>query len=244
MARYDLRHYDGVLAYGSVVRAIYLDRGWAQQAWTWHEAADVPLFKPELGKTRMGDLVWIGNWGDGERTRELREYLLQPARELGLSGSVFGVRYPKTARAAIARTGLVYRGWVANHRVPLIFAQHAVTVHVPRRPYVRALPGIPTIRLFEALACGIPLVSAPWDDTEGLFSAGDDYLLARDGEEMARLLREVRADPELARHHAQHGRGTILRRHTCGHRVDELLSIARQLGVDVQETRATAVSVS
>ena len=37
-----------------------------------------------------------------------------------------------------------------------VFAQHKVTVHVPRRPYVEALPGIPTIRPFEALASRVP----------------------------------------------------------------------------------------
>jgi spore maturation protein CgeB len=40
------------------------------------------------------------------------------------------------------------------------------------------LPGIPTIRVFEALACGIPLVSAPWDDSEHLFRPGEDFLVA------------------------------------------------------------------
>ena len=52
-----------------------------------------------------------------------------------------------------------------------------MTVHVPRRPYVDALPGIPTIRVFEALACGIPLVSAPWRDEEGLFRHRDRIFL-------------------------------------------------------------------
>ena len=52
-------------------------------------------------------------------------------------------------------------------------------MHVPRGPYAEALPGIPTIRVFEALACGIPLVSAPWDDCEGLFQPGRDYLSRR-----------------------------------------------------------------
>jgi spore maturation protein CgeB len=242
MARYDLRHYDGVLAYGEVIRRIYLRRGWAERVWTWHEAADVRVFKPRLGQERSGDLVWIGNWGDGERTRELRELLLRPARGLSLSGSVFGVRYPKTGRAAIARTGLAYRGWVANHRVPLIFAQHAVTVHVPRRPYVKALPGIPTIRPFEALACGIPLVSAWWDDAEGLFTPGEDYLVAHDGGEMTRLLGEVLRDRDLRTHLVQHGRRTILARHTCAHRVDELLAILAELGVDTGEEAAAAAA--
>ncbi len=240
MARYDLRHYDGVLAYGEILSRIYLERGWAEHAWTWHEAADVRLFRPLLGRERAGDLAWIGNWGDGERTAELEEFLLEPARALGLSGSVFGVRYPDDAREAMARAGLPYRGWVANHRVPEIFARHAVTVHIPRRPYVEALPGIPTIRPFEALACGIPLLCSRWDDVDGLFTPGDDFLVANDGDEMRALLDRVLRDRELARHLAQHGRRTVLERHTCGHRVDELLAVAAELGVETAEVADTA----
>ena len=41
MAAYDLEHYDGVLAFGGVIRDRYLAHGWASRAWTWHEAADV-----------------------------------------------------------------------------------------------------------------------------------------------------------------------------------------------------------
>jgi spore maturation protein CgeB len=232
MARYDLRHYDGVLTYGEVLREIYVRREWAERAWTWHEAADVRVFRPLLGRERAGDLVWIGNWGDGERTAELAEFLLEPARALGLTGSVFGVRYPAAARRAIAAAGLPYRGWVANHRVPEIFARHAVTVHIPRRPYVDALPGIPTIRPFEALACGIPLVCSRWDDVEALFQPGEDFLVALDGKQMSAMIETVLRDRELARHLAQHGRRTVLERHTCGHRVEELLGIATELGLE------------
>jgi spore maturation protein CgeB len=100
---------------------------------------------------------------------------------------------------------------------------------VPRRPYVEALPGIPTIRPFEALACGIPLVSAPWRDDDRLFTAGKDYLVARDGAEMKRQLRAVLEDQGLAKSLADHGRETVLARHTCAHRVDELFSILEEL---------------
>ena len=240
MAAYDLRHYDGVLAYGRVIAELYLERGWARRAWTWHEAADVRLFRPLLGRDRAGDLVWIGNWGDDERTAELHEFLIEPARELGLSGSAFGVRYPKEGRDAIQAAGLAYRGWIANHHVPEVFARHAVTVHVPRRAYVETLPGIPTIRPFEALACGIPLVVAGWRDTEGLFSEGDDYLAVRDGREMVQCLRELLDSHDLCRRLAQHGRQTILARHTCAHRVDELLGIASELGIE--DSRLTAAA--
>jgi spore maturation protein CgeB len=109
----------------------------------------------------------------------------------------------------------------------MAFATHRVTVHVPRRPYVEHLHGIPTIRPFEAMACGIPLVSAPWEDAEGLFRAGDDYLVARDRHEMERHLRAVLEDSDLAAHLARNGRERILERHTCAHRVDELLAIVQ-----------------
>ncbi|HWG55834.1 MAG TPA: glycosyltransferase [Gaiellaceae bacterium] len=229
MARYDLSHYDGVLAFGAVLRDLYLERGWAADAWTWHEAADTRILRPAPTAPDGCDLVWIGNWGDGERTKELEEFLLAPARALDLTGTVHGVRYPDEAREAVARSGLDYRGWLPNHEVPHVFARHRITVHVPRRPYVEALPGIPTIRPFEALACGIPLVSAPWDDAEGLFRPGEDHLVARDGREMCRALDAVLSDAELAASLRREGLRTIAERHTCSHRVDELLAVVREL---------------
>jgi spore maturation protein CgeB len=229
MAAYDLRHYDGVLAFGSVIRDLYRKQGWAQRAWTWHEAADHRVFHPIPGEPREGDLVWVGNWGDDERTAELHEFLLEPVKALGLNARIHGVRYPEHALRSLADAGITYGGWLPNYQAPQLFARYGVTVHVPRRPYVAALPGIPTIRVFEALACGIPLLSAPWDDSEGLFEPGADFLVARNGVEMREHLRAVLHDPALARSLAEHGRKTILARHTCAHRVDELLAIYAEL---------------
>jgi spore maturation protein CgeB len=230
MARIDLGHYDGVLAFGEVLRAIYLDRGWCARAYTWHEAADVRVFHPQVvAPDEPDDLVWVGNWGDEERSAEIARFLIEPARKLGLHGTVHGVRYPAEAVAALEAAGLRHRGWVPNFQVPELFARHRATVHIPRRPYARALPGIPTIRVFEALACGIPLVSAPWDDAEDLFRVGRDYLVASDGREMTEQLAWVLANPDEARTMAEDGRRTILARHTCGHRVDQLLDIVAEL---------------
>lgn len=228
MAALDLRDYDGVLAFGAAVAARYREHGWAARAWVWHEAADVRRFRPREAP-REGDLVWIGNWGDDERTAELHEFLLEPVRSLGLRARVHGVRYPPAALEALRRAGIEYRGWLANHRVPEAFARHRCTVHVPRGAYARDLPGIPTIRMFEALACGMPLVSAPWDDAEHLFRPDEDYLVATDGDEMREHLRMLLADPDLAARIGARGRATILARHTCAHRVDELLAIVESL---------------
>jgi spore maturation protein CgeB len=109
--------------------------------------------------------------------------------------------------------------------VPQVFARFRVTVHIPRQPYVKVLPGIPTIRPFEALACGIPLICSPWQDVEELFTPGTDFLIARHGREMRRHIRALLHDTAMAQEMAAHGRQTILRRHTCAHRVDELLGI-------------------
>jgi spore maturation protein CgeB len=229
ISAFDLTGYDGVLAFGAVIRDLYLEHGWSRRAYVWHEAADTELFRPLGGERKGADLVWIGNWGDGERSEELAEFLLAPARELGLSGHIHGVRYPDQARTAVSQAGLRYEGWLPNYRAPEVFAQHRLTVHVPRRAYVRALPGVPTIRVFEALACGIPLVSAPWEDREGLFRPGEDYLTARDGKEMKAQLRALLDDPAAAAQLSERGLERIRARHTCAHRVEELLAIAEEL---------------
>ena len=234
MAAYDLLHYDGVLAFGEVIRDLYLSQGWVRRAWTWHEAADTRVFKPMSRDTIEGDVVWIGNWGDGERTAELHEFLFQPIKALNLRARVFGVRYPDEGRAALAETSIDYAGWLPNYEVPNVFARFRLTVHIPRRPYATALPGIPTIRPFEALACNIPLVCTPWNDVEGLFRPGYDFLVARNGAEIKKHMRDVIHDQAFARDLANHGRRTVLKRHTCAHRVDELLEIAREIGVDTR----------
>lgn len=230
MAAYDLTHYDGVLAFGEVVREIYLDRGWAARVFVWHEAADIRVFYPRAGGEDEGDLVWVGNWGDDERTAELESFLLRPAEDLGLRTLVHGVRYPSSAVRALLRAGIRFGGWLPNFRVPEVFSRHRFTVHVPRRPYAERLPGIPTIRPFEAMASGIPLISAPWTDSEGLFEDGRDYLLATDEAAMRRHMRLLRDDAAARAAIASCARATILARHTCAHRVDELLRIAAALG--------------
>jgi spore maturation protein CgeB len=147
-----------------------------------------------------------------------------------LTLDIHGVRYPDDALAKLAEYGARYRGWLPNAAAPGVFARHLATVHVPRRFYVEILPGIPTIRVFEALACGIPLVSAPWRDTEGLFRIGQDFLMAHSEVEMERHLRAVRDDADLRQSLVQNGLETIRARHSCAHRVDGLLAIVQKLG--------------
>ena len=229
----DLDGFDGVLAFGEALREAYIRWGWRRRAFVWHEAADLRTLGPRPAIARRRDLVWIGNWGDDERTAELQEFLVEPVASLGLSARVHGVRYPEEAQRALREAGMEFAGYLPNFLVPEAFAEAAATVHIPRRPYVRMLPGIPTIRVFEALACGIPLVCAPWEDTEGLFMPGEDFLVARNGAEMRDHLAAIRHDAQLAAELSRHGRATIAARHSCAHRVDELVAICRTLGRDL-----------
>lgn len=229
IAGFQLADYDAILAFGEVLRQLYQCLGWGRRAFTWHEAADVELFRPQPSTRAEADVVWIGNWGDGERDRELQEFLVGPVAATGFNARAYGVRYPEDLRRRLQAAGIEFCGWLPNHRAPDALARARVTMHVPRRPYVEALPGIPTIRVFEALACAVPLICAPWDDAEGLFPP-DCFVKVANGEAAAAALRLLVQDREFAAETARTGVEAIRARHTCAHRVRELLGILRLLG--------------
>jgi spore maturation protein CgeB len=228
LARLELEDFDGVLAFGEILRETYLQIGWANRAYTWHEAADTAIYHPMPDIEKTHDVVWIGNWGDGEREAELREYLIHPVAELNLSAKIYGVRYSEEALNAIAAAGVEYHGWLPAHRAPQAFASARSTVHVPRAPYARSLRGIPTIRMFETMACGIPVVSAPWEDVENIFPS-DCYLRAASGDEMRSALKRLLCDPELSFAMAARGLRAVAEHHTCRHRALQLLEIVADM---------------
>ncbi len=228
--KFRLDLFDGVLAFGEAIRRIYVDGFGIAHGWTLHEAADIDAFAP-LPVEKRDDLVWIGNWGDEERTRELEEFLIGPARQLRhRSFAVHGVRYPEEARRKLADAGIEFRGYIPNLRAPEAYGRARLTLHVPRRQYTNGLSGIPTIRVFEALACGAPLLCSPWTDTENLFRPGEDYLCAPDGRAMAGEIERLLGDEGARRQMAANGLQTVRSRHTCAHRAQQLLEICDELG--------------
>ena len=228
--RFHLHLFDGVLAFGEALRKIYTDGFGIPRAWTFHEAADVEHFKP-LDAQKVIDVLWVGNWGDEERTRELQEFLIQPASELPHRRVVVhGVRYPADARRQLHEAGIEFRGYLPNLRAPSVYAETALSLHVPRRQYANGLSGVPTIRVFEVLACGLPLICAPWTDIEGLFRPGMDYVLVSNGKAMKYEIESLLRDDDARRQIAQNGLDTIRTRHTCQHRAEQLLEIYEELG--------------
>jgi spore maturation protein CgeB len=227
--RFPLAEFDGVLAFGEAIRRIYQQAFAVKRVWTFHEAADTAHFFPTTAEPDT-DVVWIGNWGDEERTKELQEYLIAPASELrNYKFAVHGVRYPDEARARLANFGIEFRGYLSNLTAPRVYARSRVSLHVPRRFYANGLSGVPTIRVFEALASGSPLICSPWTDSEGLFRPGEDYICVTDGRAMAAELRHVLQDRRARQQLAANGLESIRSRHTCAHRAQYLVEICREL---------------
>jgi len=221
--------FDGVVAFGDALRSIYRDRFNIQRVWTLHEAADTTVFKPFPGVTTKQDVVWIGNWGDDERSMEICQFLLRPAGELRqYTFAIYGVRYPDDALSALENHGVEYGGYLPNLSGPATYAASRLTMHIPRQQYVGAMAGIPTIRVFEALACRIPLISAPWPDSEGLFREGD-FFYVRDTRESIAAINHLLSDEKAAAEQAARGFETVLARHTCVHRAQELTAICEEV---------------
>jgi spore maturation protein CgeB len=228
--RFRLDLFDGVLAFGEVIRRIYQDGFGMQNAWTFHEAADVDAFRP-LDARKVNDLVWIGNWGDEERTKELEEFFVSPASEMsGRKVVVHGVRYPEEGVKKLQQAGIEYRGYLPNLETPKVYAQSKLAVHIPRRQYANGLSGVPTIRVFEALACGVPLICAPWIDAEHLFRVGEDYVCVNDGRAMKAEIEQLLSDDSARTQLTVNGLESIHSRHTCQHRAQQLVEICQELG--------------
>ena len=226
---FQLQRFDGILAFGQALERIYRDRFGLSRVWTLHEAADTTVFHPLASQEKQQDVVWIGNWGDGERSDEICEFLLEPVAQLpGVRGKIYGVRYPDEGLEALRHAGCQYGGYLPNLCAPAVYASSRLTVHIPRQQYASAMVGIPTIRVFEALACGIPLISAPWQDTEQLFRPGD-FRAVHSGDEMKAAVGELLKNPELAERQARRGLETVLSHHTCRHRAQQLTSILEDL---------------
>jgi spore maturation protein CgeB len=129
---------------------------------------------------------------------------------------VAGAQYPDTIR------------WPANvkridHVVPrehcLFYNSQRFTLNVTRRDMVER--GFsPSVRLFEAAACGTPVISDEWNGLGDLFVPGREIIVANGTGDVLRTLRET--SPEAARHIGSLARERVLREHTSERRAEQL----------------------
>jgi spore maturation protein CgeB len=105
------------------------------------------------------------------------------------------------------------------HQHRAFYNAQRYTLNVTRRDMIRA-GWSPSVRLFEAAACGTPIISDYWDGLEDFFEPGRDILVARRSGDVAAYLHDLTEDDRVAI--GARARGRVLARHTARHRVEEL----------------------
>ena len=176
---------------------------------------DPDRYRPRSGGHRF-DLSYLGTYSD-DRQPALERLLLGPARRApDLRFCVAGPQYPASIDWPANVTRFEHVGPTDHSE---FYGVSRFTLNVTRADMVRA-GWSPSVRLFEAAACGTPIISDPWDGLDAIFADGRDILVARDGDAVLGALIEM-AEPER-RALGEAGRARVLERHTAAHRAAEL----------------------
>ena len=181
-------------------------------------AVDPELYFPEVGPAAI-DLGYLGTWS-ADRQPKLEQLLLEPARRWPEGRfAVAGPQYPAT----IAWPDNVERtAHVPPHRHRAFYGGLRFTLNLTRADMVAA--GFsPSVRLFEAAACGTPIISDAWPGLETVLEPGREILLASSPDDVLRDLRDL---PEARRRAiGAAARARVLNAHTAAHRALELESL-------------------
>jgi spore maturation protein CgeB len=190
------------------------DRYGARRPLAFHCFVDPDAYPLSRGLVRW-DLGYLGTYSD-DRQPGLERLLLEVARaEPDRRFVVAGPQYPP----GIRWPGNVERiEHLAPPEHPAFYAAQRYTLSITRTQ-MRQLGWSPSVRLFEAAACGTPIITDPWPGVADVFTPGADILVASDADEVRRLLAEPDARREAV---AQAARARVLGGHTAAHRVDAL----------------------
>lgn len=178
-------------------------------------SVDPAVYRPRNGRRRWS-LGYMGTYSP-DRQPVLDRLLIEPARSRPQDRMVVaGPQYP----AEISWPGNVERiDHVAPADHPSFYASQRFTLNVTRRDMVRAGYS-PSIRLFEAAGCGVPVISDEWAGLETFFVPGREILVARSGQEVSEFLGSL--GEEEARRLGDRARRRVLAEHTSDRRVEQL----------------------
>jgi spore maturation protein CgeB len=192
----------------------FLDELGARRPTPFYCVAEPSLYRP-LDVPLQWDLGYLGTYSD-DRQPKVEELLLRPARALPQrTFAVAGPQYPRTV------------AWPDNvtRFENLAPAEHAAfycaqrfALNVTREDMVRA-GWSPSVRLFEAAACAVPVISDWWDGLDAFFEPGAEILVAHDADDVRRHL-ELADDERRAI--GERARARVLRDHTADRRAEEL----------------------
>ena len=136
-----LEQFAHILAFSPSVAERYRGLGFDNVS-VLHEAADTTVFTP-LDVPKSTDVVFVGNYGDGDRSAELEDYVFGPRHRLpDLRYAIYGVRYPEHVVARLNNgLDISYRGWLANTDVPAVYSAARTVLARAASPVRRAVAG-------------------------------------------------------------------------------------------------------
>ncbi|HEU5078951.1 MAG TPA: glycosyltransferase [Opitutaceae bacterium] len=185
-------------------------------------SVDPKSYFPERQKRRW-ELGYLGTYS-ADRQTTLEHLLAATARRCGAARfAVAGSMYPEniTWPANVERIAHLAP---AQHRS--FYNRQRFTLNVTRADMIAAGYS-PSVRLFEAAACGTPIISDAWAGLEELFEPGREIIIARSTEDVIETLR--RMTPAEVDEMGRAARARVLAEHTAAHRAAELERHLQQL---------------
>lgn len=178
-------------------------------------SADPEVYTPKQAQPEWA-LGYLGTYSE-DRQPVLDELLLAPARTLASEQFVVaGAQYP----ANIAWPANVSRiEHLSPKQHPAFYAAQRFTLNATRAD-MKALGFSPSVRLFEAAACGTPVISDRWAGIETIFAPSKEILLAANPRDVVQILRDM--PEEQRRTIARNARRRVLADHTPDHRARQL----------------------
>jgi spore maturation protein CgeB len=220
---------------GATLRRLERELG-ARRARPLYCSVDPVAYHPEP-QVITWDLGYMGTYCVG-RQRVLDRLLCEPAAaELGHRFVVAGPLYPGWLvwPANVERTDHVAP---AEHRA--FYCRQRFTLNVTR-PEMAAAGHAPSVRLFEAAACGVPIISDPWPGLETLFVPGREILIARGAADVQRALGTLGEEERTLM--GERARRRVLAEHTAAERAAELERCFHEI-TGVRHGRAAGVAAA
>ena len=184
-------------------------------------SVDPSLYYREHHAARW-DMGYIGTYSI-DRQDMLECLMLEPARRW--SGGRFVVAGPLYPPEVVwpANVERIQHLAPRDHRA--FYNSQRLTLNITRAD-MRAAGYSPSVRLFEAAACGTPILSDWWEGLDAVFAPGSEILVARSPEDSLRWQRET--SPEALAAIGERARCRVLAGHTSAHRARQLECYAQE----------------
>jgi spore maturation protein CgeB len=219
-----LAAFDLVLSYtGGTALSELQNRLGAERVVPLYGSVDAEQYRPVTPEGARAALSYLGTYAR-DRQATLEALLVEPARlrphDLFMIG---GAQYPSD----FPWTGnILFKRHLAAHDHPRFYSSSRLTLNITRQA-MAAFGWCPSGRLFEAAACGTPIVSDWWEGLDEFFEPEREIIVVRTTEDVMGVLE--RSDSELARIGAA-ARARVFACHTAERRAVELESVLSQFG--------------